>query len=138
MDHTTNYYDTFIEVAEDCPVITAEIPTSRKADSKTIAMYQFEMISQHPYEYTSDDVLFEVYAQRNEIQPAEKDEARHQFFSKSQACMRSSPLGKRHGWGIHSNADGKMAVYAVESEEYRRLANDPTIEHTKAMRSKRA
>lgn len=137
MDHTTNYYDTFIEVAEDCPVTTAEIPTPRKVGDKTIAMYQYEMISRHPYQYTSDDVLFEIYAQRNDIPQEQKEEERHRFFSKGQPCMRSSPLGKRHGWGVHSDADGKIAIYAIESEEYQRLANDPAVQHTKAMRSKR-
>jgi hypothetical protein len=138
MDHTTNYYNTFIEVAEDCPASTAEVPTPRKAGDKTIAMYQYDMISQHPYRYTSDEVLFEVYAQRNNIPSAEVEAEHHRFFSKGQPCLRSSPLGKRHGWGIHHDAEGKIAIYAVESQEYRRLTNDAGVHHVKAMRSKRA
>lgn len=138
MKHTTNYYNTFIEVAEDCPVETAEIPTPNKSGAKTIALYQYDMISQNPYRYTSDEVIFEVYAQRNEIPNNEQEEARRQFFSKGQPCLRSSPLGKRYGWGIHSNEDGKIALYPLESPEYQQLAQEPTIEHTKAMRSKRA
>ncbi|MFX5614998.1 DUF6157 family protein, partial [Acinetobacter baumannii] len=27
--HTTNYFDTLIEVAEDCPVAAAEVPASK-------------------------------------------------------------------------------------------------------------
>ena len=138
MKYTTNYYETFIEVAEDCPVETAVIPAPGKNGAKTIALYQYEMISQHPYQYTSDDVLFEVHAQRKEIPESDKETKREKFFSKGQPCMRSSPLGKRFGWGVHSNEDGKIAIYAVESDEYRRLANDNTIRHLKAMRSKRA
>lgn len=137
MNHTTNYYNTFIEVAEDCPVTTAEIPTPRKNGAKTIALYQYEMISRHPYRYTSDDVIFGVYSRRNDIPEAEKETERERFFSKGQPCLRSSPLGKRFGWGVHSNVDGKVAIYAVESEEYKRLASDDDIRHTKAMRSRR-
>jgi hypothetical protein len=138
MAHTTNYYNTLIEVAEDCPVTTAEVPKPQKNGAKTIALYQYEMISEHPYRYTSDEVIFEVHTQRKEIPDSEKEQERHRFFSKGQPCMRSSPLGKRFGWGVHSDADGKIAIYPIESEEYQRLANDDSIKHTKAMRSKRA
>jgi hypothetical protein len=63
---------------------------------------------------------------------------REKFFAKDQPCLRSSALGKRYGWGIHSDADGKVALYARESQDYQRLANDPTLKHLKAFRSKRA
>jgi hypothetical protein len=46
-------------------------------------------------------------------------------------------LGKRYGWGIHNDEDGKVALYAVESDEYKRFVNDNSIKHLKAMRSKR-
>jgi hypothetical protein len=46
---TTNYYNTFIEIAEDCPVKVAEIPP-QKGESKTAASIQYEMIAGHPYE----------------------------------------------------------------------------------------
>jgi hypothetical protein len=138
MTHTTNYINTLIKIADDCSVETAEIPTPKKNGAKTIALYHYEMISQDPYRYTSDDVIFEVYAQRNEISEAGKELARQQFFSKGQPCLRSSPLGKRFGWGIHSDKDGKIALYPVESREYKRLANDDTVVQIKAMRSKRA
>ena len=138
MKHTTNYYNSFIEVAEDCPVEVAEVPQPKKNGEKTIAVYQYEMISQNPYQYTSDDVIFEVYAVRKGVADSDKEAERHQFFSKGQPCMRSSPLGKRFGWGVHSDEEGKIALYALESEEYQRLVEDVGIEHTKAMRSKRA
>ena len=54
--HTTNYYDTFIEVAEDCLTPKAETPAA-KGENKTVALMQFELISKQPYKYTSDDVL---------------------------------------------------------------------------------
>lgn len=64
--HTTNYTNTFIEVAEDCPAAMAEVPKS-KGSVKTAALLQYEMIAKHPYKFTSDDVLFLVYATKNDL-----------------------------------------------------------------------
>lgn len=133
---TTNYYDTFIAVAEDCPVKVAEIPP-QKDGKTTAASLQYEMVAVHPYRYTSDEVLFQVYAVKNEIPQSARAAEREKFFAKGQPCLRSSPLTKRYGWGVHSNRDGRIAIYAVESDEYARLANDKNLKHLKAMRSKR-
>ena len=133
---TTNYYNTFIEVADDCPVKKAEIPP-QKDDKKTIAALQFEKIKNNPYKFTSDDVLFGVFAERNNITAKALASEKQKFFSKGQACFRSSPLPKRYGWGVHSNAEGKVAIYAIESPEYKKLSSDKSLQHLKAMRSKR-
>ncbi len=134
---STNYYNTFIEIAEDCPIDFGEVPPS-KVDKKSIANYQFDMIGANPYKYNSDDVIFTVYAIRNGIPEGEWGEARKQFFSKGQPCLRSSPLTKRYGWGIHHDAEGRVAMYPAESKEYQAYLQDDSIKKTKAMRSKRA
>lgn len=54
--HTTNYVSTFISVAEDCPATQGEIPPTK--DPKSAAQIQYEMLANHPYEFTSDDVIF--------------------------------------------------------------------------------
>jgi hypothetical protein len=33
--HTTDYFDTFIAVAEDCPVDAAEVPTVKSAPMRS-------------------------------------------------------------------------------------------------------
>lgn len=132
-----NYYDTFIQVAEDCPVSEAIVPKA-KGESKTTPVIQYEMISNHPYKYTQEDVLFEVFAARNHISENDRVSAREMFFSKGQPCLRTSSLGKRYGWGIHHNAQGKVAIYAVESDDYIKIMNDKGVTQCKAMRSKRA
>lgn len=132
---TTNYYDTFIEVAEDCPVDTAEEPPLRSR--KSAVRIQYELISEHPYTYTSDDVLFNIHTSKHEIPSERQADEREQFFSKGRACLRSSALGKRYGWGIHFDGEGKMAIYAVDSDEYSKLKNDAALKHLKAMRSRR-
>jgi hypothetical protein len=132
-----NEYDTFIQIAEDCPVSEAVIPQA-KGESKTIPVIQYELLSNHPYRYTQEDVLFEVFAERNQIPETERAAAREKFFSKGQPCLRTSSLGKRYGWGIHHDAEGKVAIYAVESDEYLKLMNDQSITQCNAMRSKKA
>lgn len=133
--HTTNYVDTFIEVAEDCPVETAEMPPVK--GQKTAANIQFEMLNKNPYKYNSDDVLFHVYVKKNNVPRSELKSHRELFFSKGQPCFRSSPLTKRYGWGVHYDSDGRIAIYALGSSEYEKLVNDKALKHLKAMRSKR-
>lgn len=131
---STNYYNTFIAVAEDCPATQAEIPPLRGSEKSAVNL-QFETVIENPYRYTSDDILFLVYALKNQIPKSEPE--RESFFSKSQACLRCSPLSKRYGWGTHHDANGKVALYAITSENYHKLVNDPSLTQVKAMRSKR-
>ena len=124
--NSTNYIDTFIEVAEDCPVTVAEIPPAK--EPRTAAQIEYEMLINNPYKYTSDDVLYESNGRRRGI-------VREDFFAKPQPCFRASALGKKYGWGIHSDKYGKIGIYGLESEEYKRLASDKGIKHLKAMSS---
>ena len=133
--HSTNYTNTFITVADDCPTDVGSVPPEKQ--DPTIARMQYEMIRNHPYRYTSDEVVFAIYAAKNRIEAADIESQRAAFFSKGQPCLRSSPLGKRYGWGIHSNDASKIALYAHESEEYTQLSNDTTLKQLKAMKSAR-
>ena len=132
--HTTNYINTFILVADDCPAMIGEIPP-KKGNTISVASIQFEIIRINPYKYSSDDVIFMVHAYRNDLTENESLEARTELFSKGQACLRSSPLTKRYGWGIHFNEEGKVAMFGLESKEYQQFLNDPAIKKIKAMRS---
>lgn len=133
---STNYIDTFIQVAEDCPVTTAEQPPLGNG-SPTIAGLQFALIAEHPYEFTSDDVLFDVHATRRSLDAEERPAAREAFFARSQACLRASPLPKKYGWGIHHDAEGRVALVPVGSAQYQTLAADPHVQQRRAMRSRR-
>ena len=59
------------------------------------------------------------------------------FFGKPQACLRASPLVKKHGWGIHHDADGRVAAVAVEGADYAKLKARGDLKQTVGMRSKR-
>ena len=141
LKHTTNYADTFICIAEDSTAGTGT-PPPEKADNPSIASRTYRMISEHPYRYTSDDVVFTVHADRKQIPEAEREDARAAFFSKGQPCLRASDLGKKYGWGIHADAEGRVALFGVETEEYERLASGVSddgqpLALTRAMRSSR-
>lgn len=132
-----NYYSTLIEVAEDCPVATAEVPQT-KGGKKTKPVLEYEVIAGHPYKYTEEDIAFEAYAVMHDIPKASWPKERQNYLSQDQACLRVSSLGKRYGWGIYNDADGKTTLVAVESAEYKRLVDDPEVIKVKAFRSKRA
>lgn len=134
--HTTNYTDTFIEVAEDTKVDHGTTPPS-KGEKKTVAEMQYELIANNPYKFTSDDVLFQVFANRNDLTKAELKEAREEFFSKGQACLRASPLTKSYGFGVHFDNLGKVALYGVETDKYQKFLSDAKVKKVKAMRTSR-
>ena len=134
--HSTNYTNTFIEVSDDCPAAKGEVPPI-KGEAKTVANIQFDLISKNPYKYTSDDVLFQVFADRNDLTKQEYKAAREQFFSKRQPCFRASPLTKRYGWGVHNDEEGKIALYALDSPAYQKLTKDKKLKVVKAMKSSR-
>lgn len=134
-----NYYSTFIAVAGDCPVSAAEAPQPRNG-KPTVATVQYDMLKGAPFALTQEDVLFESWLRRQdaaEIGEDEKAELRRQFFAKPQACLRASPLPKKHGFGFVFDADGRVALVAMETPDYARHLADPGLKQVKAMRSSR-
>ncbi len=132
--HTTNYADTLILVSPDTKVRAGKVP----AAEDSVAGRQYAMIAGSPYAHTSDDVIFKVHADRAGIPEDERAAARADFFSRGQACLRASPLVKTHGWGVHSDAHGRVALVAMESAQYAGMAADTRLAKAEGMRSKRA
>ena len=139
-----DYVDTFIAVADDSTATRGTVPPSTEGNP-SVAARTFHMVAEHPYRFTSGDVIFTVFADRRGIPEQERAAARREFYSRSQACLRSSGLGKRYGWGIRADADGRIALVGVETPEYaefvsgrRRSASGSPVKLTKAMRSSRA
>jgi hypothetical protein len=131
-----NYYDTLIEVADDCPANEGHVPQAR-GGKKTKAVVEYELLAKAPYTYTEEEIAFEVHAVLHEIAKASRPKEREKFLSKGHPHLRVSALAKRYGWGIHNNAEGKVALVAVESPEYKRLMKDPRTTKVKAFRSTR-
>jgi hypothetical protein len=137
-----NYYDTFISVAPDCPVTEAKVPPEKKV-GKTKPGIEYDLLSNNPYTYTQEELLFEVHVQHKSITEEEMSiqgkQIREDFFGKSQACLRASMLPKKYGWGIHFNAEGKAALVPMESAEYQQFVNNEkeSVKLLAAMRNKR-
>jgi Family of unknown function (DUF6157) len=136
-----NYYSTFIAVAADTRATAATAPPQR-GGAPTVAALEYELITSRPYELTQEEVQFAVHVQRASLAPerveADRADLWADFFSRPMACMRSSPLPKTYGWGLHFDEDGKVALVPLGSPEYERLSSDPALEQTRAMRSRRA
>ena len=133
MDHTTNYRDTFIAVSPDCGASEGMVPPK----PGTVAAMQYERLTAKPYSMTSDDLLFGIFADRNEIAGKDRAEARAEFFSKGQPCMRSSPLVKTYGWGVHHDSKERVAIYPLDSPKYAELARGKAGTVVAGMRSRR-
>ena len=131
--HSTNYRNTLILPAEDCKTV-AKIPD--KAGS--VADLQFKRMIDHPYEATSDDVLCGVAADRQGISPSDLDAFRAAYFAKGQPCFRASPLTKTHGWAVHSDGNGRVALIDPDSSACASLQDDEDVKVVAAMRNKRA
>jgi hypothetical protein len=125
--HSTNYFDTFLAVAPDSQAAKGVEPGERAVTARRM----FDMVRGHPYRYTSDDVIYAAHAAAKGAGALSRDE----FFSKGQACLRASALTKTLGWGVHCDAQGRVALYGVETQEYRNFAK--TLPVKPAMRSKR-
>lgn len=131
-----SYKNTFITVSEDSIATSAIIPVPRR-EKPTIASIEYDLMKNNPYKYVQADVQFKTHLIKNQIESDNTDELREQFFTKSKACFRASPLVKKYGWGIHYDGEGKVAIFNVNSETYNEFLNMDNINVLKGMRSKR-
>lgn len=133
------YVSTFIHVAPDSPVEQAAVPVAR-GEKKSIPQIEYELLAEAPHTLTQPEVLFETHVRHKGVPVAGKaarQRAWDEFFAKSHACLRASPLAKKYGWGFHFDAQGRVALVPVQSADYRRLARDGKLQQLKAMRSKK-
>lgn len=137
---SVDYTRTFITVAPDSNAEATE--PQQRAGKPTIASATWHLLHDNAYQLTSGDVIFTVWADRQQIPDSDRAATRREYFSVGRPCLRASDLGKRYGWGIHADAEGKLALYPVDSDEYSALENGtaPDGSHVKvihAMRSRR-
>lgn len=138
-----NYVAAFIAVADDCPARTGTVPPTKPGQKRTVAAIQYAMLADAPYRHTQEDLLFGTYAAQQGLSAAELDERgaalRADYFAIARACLRASPLPKRYGWGLHFDDAGRIALYPVDSVEYRAFVAGEAgdLKVMKAMRSRR-
>lgn len=134
------YVNTFIAVAEDCRATTGEVPPER-AGRATVATIQYDMLVAAPGRWTQDDLQLASSPEvrgRHELASEELQRLRQTYFAQPRGCLRASPLPKSFGWGLHYDAEGRITLHAVDSEEYARLSSDPALDQLRALRSSRA
>ena len=134
-----NYVDTFIQIAPDSKALEPVVPHPR-GGKRSIGCVEFDLISGNPYRFTQEEIQFLVFLEREGISRPKKP-SRHRlwdsFFAQPRACLRSSPLPKNYGWGLHFDNEGKVAVVGVATPEYDRLAS-AKLDQKYALRSRRA
>lgn len=130
--HTTGYFDTLIAPSEDCAAV-AKVP----AKPESVAGLQYGMLSD-AYVLTGDELLVAVTGLRREVPRDEWDALHNELFSKGQPCLRASPLVKTHGWAVHYDAQGRIALVDPTSDRFAALSADAGIKQLRGMRSKRA
>jgi hypothetical protein len=128
-----NYTNAFILASEDCPAKSGKEPLREG----TVAQLQYALLKEKPYKLNSEDILFEVFAKRHAVPRNERGQARKAFFANPQACLCTSPLVKTYGWGLHHDAQSRVAAYAVDSPEYRAFAKRKDLQIVRGMRNSR-
>lgn len=127
------YLNTFVTLAADCPSSTGLAPDR----PTSIAGLEYELLTAEPYRLTGEDLILAVHARHKGVADAELEAFKALLFSKPHPCLRASMLPKRYGWGAHYDAQGRIALYAAESEDYRRLTSQSDIRVVQAMRNRK-
>jgi hypothetical protein len=121
-----NYYNTFITVSKDCPAERGLIPPEKK-NGRTKPEIEYDLLSNRPYTYTQEELLFQTHVLHKGISEEELsergDEIRAAFFRKPMPCLRASMLPKKYGWGFHFDVEGRIALVARESAVYDGFTN---------------
>lgn len=135
-----SYTNTFIKVADDCPVSKSEIPVAKK-DKKSLHLIQYELLKDNPYKLGHEELIYESFVRRKEISPNalknDSEKIKAELFSKGHPCLRASALTKRYGFGAHYDEKGKIAIYPLESKEYEAIMADEAITVIPAMKTKK-
>ena len=116
-----SHHEELIEVAEDCPVDHAEAPPD--GDLKSVARIGYEILVENPYKFTEREFFHELHVVRRK-----RSDLKIESYK-----IKRSLIVKVHGWGIHRDQDGKLALVALESDRYRELQE--SIKTTKAYRT---
>lgn len=135
------YRNTFISVAEDCPVDEAVVPPAEYRGKPTVAAQEYEMLAGKDFEYKMSEVLSSIWIQRKgeaDLSPDEREALAAEYFSTGRACLRASPLAKKFGWGFAFDEEGRVALVASDSPEYARYRADNSLDQLLAMRTSRS
>lgn len=131
------FLNTFIRIAADCPE-SAGIEPPVRGGKKPVHLIHLELLRDRPYHFNHEQLLVEGELRREPNSGETRKEIQARLRAKPLPCLRTSQLAKRYGWGLHFDADGKIAAYPAGSADYKKMAADRDIDQVPAMRSKRA
>lgn len=134
------YYNTFISVAEDCPVDEAVVPPAEYRGKPTVAAQEYELLAGNDFEHKMSEVLSSVWVERKggaDLSVDEREALTEEYFSTGRACFRASPLAKKFGWGFAFDDEGRVALVASDSPDYERYRADASLDQLLAMRTLR-
>ena len=134
--------NTFVQIVPDSTATVGAVPTLR-GGVKTVPLIEYELLAGKPYELAQHELIFQIYVVRQGLAVSEAKRRRRaiyeELFQKSYPCMRASALTKKYGWGAHYDSKGRIALYAVDSNEYAQFAKPGAgTALVFAMRSRRA
>ena len=61
-----SYKNTFVKISEDCPVVEAKIPLAKNG-KKPMHLIQYELLTQNPYRFDHEELIWEVYVRQKEL-----------------------------------------------------------------------
>ena len=134
--------DAFVLVAPDC-LVGAAVPPPSRGDIPTVPAIQYELLTAHPYTLTLLDLIYETHVRRagllGPLTAAARAAIEVELFGKPVACMRTSALPKKYGWGVHYDGQGRLALHGVGTAEYQAFATGQVegVTVTAAMRNRR-
>jgi hypothetical protein len=126
------YINTFVAVAPDCPVDAGIVPDR----PRSIAGLEYMLLTANPYRLTGEELILAVHARHKGVNDVDIEPFKVALFARPHPCLRTSMLLKRYGWGAHYDDNGRIALYGVETDDYRRLTSQPDIKVIPAMRNR--
>ena len=116
--------NTLITIAESSS--DASITPESKTKKETVKEVVYRVLKDNPYKYKQHELFVEVHF--NIRQNPELNIIKYK--------LQRSDLCSLLGWGIHGNEEGKLALVAAESPEYKGLLNNSKINKKKAYNKK--
>jgi hypothetical protein len=102
-----------ITVSEDYPSKKSKQPLREGTAIKLL----HDVLEANPYKYTEREYFHHVHHVLRKRTDLKIDEYK----------IRRSDLVKKYGYGIHTNAEGKIAMVPCESTKYKMLLEDESI-----------
>ena len=127
MAKKTPYTDTFVTVSPDSTATAAAEPPQLKTKT-TEARAIWEILLREPYKWIWSELITKIR------KDAERYDGR--VIPDADSGLFSSLLCKKYGWGINHDFEGRVALVAIDSDEYKELESNPQVKKIHAFRNK--